>query len=296
MTEKNANNAPLKTKTKKVVKSKDNFKLDYTEGASTESPHNDITNVLNVLRNNFQEVEHEIDLPSNGKLGYPKTIKIREMSTEDEKILLKGLFSNEEKALDKLLERCIVTNFDLGLLTEFDRSFILVELSTLTFPGPKSYNVPLENGKTIPLTINVKDLQLNTIDDKIEYPFKVYLPRAELNIYLNFLNTKLLNDIEYFNKNYKDEHLKKIHVSMAKMTDRIEMAKDNIPININSWMDYVTLISSLKLSDQRIISDFIDDNITNKYGYKLEKDIFDVDSGQTTTVPINPLHFFRLGI
>jgi len=292
MTEKN--NAPLKAKTKKVKKEK--FKINYEEAASSENPHNDISNILKILGNQLQEVEHEIDLPSNGKLGYPKTIKIREMTTEDEKILLKGLYSNEDKALDKLLDRCVVTPFDKELLTDFDRSFILIEISTLTFPGPKKYDVPLANGNTVPVVIDVEDLTLTKLDDDVEYPFKVSLPISELDVYLKFQNTKMLREIEYFNKNYKDEHLKKIWVSIAKRIDRIEFTKDGTVVNVNNWLDYVKLLNVWKLQDTRVISNFISENISDKYGYKLEKEVYDPESGKTFTITINPLHFFRLGI
>jgi hypothetical protein len=259
-------------------------------------------NVLNIIRNlkaeQQQVVWFDYVLPSNGKCGYSKEIKLRELTTEDEKLLIKELFSNKENTYLNVIRKCTKVedpNFDYELLTTFDQDFILLELSAITFPGEK--DITIEDVKNHKITVKLvkEDLTLNKVPDNFDYPNKVALSHSNLVWKFNFLTLKKLKQINTLQKSFSDNVLSKLFVSIAQVTDSVETSTGTA-IEVEGLYDYIKLLESLKPRDQKKIIDFYNENVADSYGYKLTKSYYCQECNEERQVELEPLAFFRIAL
>jgi len=264
-------------------------------------PPNHILNVTKSMKEKQakQVVWFSTNLPSNGRCGYPKEIKIRELTTEDEKILLKEMFSSKENSLLNLIAKCAQfegqPNFDWEKLTTFDQDYILIELSAITFPGEKDINITDSENHKVPIKLNKEDLNLVVVPEDAEYPFKVGLPEAKFNWYLNFTTLKKLKEIDKAMKALPDDILTRLLISIAHATEKVTEPQGET-IKFDNYFEVVKLLDALSPSDLKTIIDFFNNKTTTAYGYKLEKEYYCTDCGKGGKIELEPLTFFRVTI
>jgi len=268
------------------------------EQPTNSLPANHIINVINALKTNQnkQVVWFDFNLPSNGKCGYPKEIKLREMTTEDEKILIKEMFASKENSILNVIRKCAkfenLPDFDFENLTTFDQDFILIELSAITFPGEKDINITDDAGHKIKMKLNKEDLVPNIVPETLEYPFKVTIPSANIIWYLNFMTLKKLKEIDKAIKSLSSDVLTRLLISIALSTEKVEMNGQNIPYD--NFYEVVKLLDTLSPADLKIIIDFYNEKTGTAYGYKLTKEYYCAECGKGGSMELEPLNFFRI--
>lgn len=263
-------------------------------------PANHIENVIKALKEKQmrQVVWFEFNLPSNGKCGYPKEIKLREMTTEDEKILIKEMFSSKENSLLNMIRKCAkfesMPDFDFENLTTFDQDFILLELSAITFPGEKNITVTDDNNHKISMKLNKEELVLTSVPIGLEYPFKVNIPSVGITWYLNFTTLKQVREIDKALKSLPADLLNRLLISIAFATEKVE--RNNEPVPFDNYYELVRLLDTLAPADLKIIIDFYNDKTSAAYGYKLTKEYYCAECGRGGQMELEPLSFFRVTI
>jgi hypothetical protein len=240
----------------------------------------------------------DINLPSNGKCGYPKELKIREMTTEDEKILIKEMFSSRENSILNVIRKCAkfenIPDFDFENLTTFDQDFILVELSAITFPGEKDINVVDENNHKISMKLNKEDLVLTNVAFDAEYPFKTLLKESNITWYLGFTTLKTLKKIDQAMKSLSGDVLTRLFVSISFATEKVELAGQQI--QFDNFYEVIKLLENLTPTDLKGIIDFYNEKTGTAYGYKLTKEYYCSECGKGGQMELEPLTFFRITI
>jgi len=267
---------------------------------SNTLPENHIVNVIKTLKAKQDDrayIWFDFDLPSNGKCGYDKNIKMREMTTADERVLIKEMFSSKENSLLNVIQKCVKfegqPNFDFENLTTFDQDFILIELSAITFPGEKDITITDDANHKISLKLNKSELSLSLVPFDLEYPVKVNLPMANLSWYLNFTTLKTLKEIDKATKSLSGDVLMRLFISIALTTNKIE--KNGQAIKYDNFYEVIRLLESLTPTDLKIIIDFYNEK-SNAYGYKLNKDYYCTECGKGGQMELEPLNFFRVTI
>ena len=261
-------------------------------------PPNHVLNVIRALKEKQAQrsIWFSYELPSNGKCGYPKEIQIREMTTEDEKILIKEMFSSRENSILNLIKKCVrfenQPDFDFENLVIFDQDFILLELSAITFPGEKEITITDEAGHKITTKLDKSDLAINKVPDNLVYPFKVLLPSSNLTWYLNFMTLKNIREIDKATKSLSQDILTRLLVSISQTTERVEM--NGQEIKFDNFYEVVKLLDSIPTPDLKVLIDFYNDKTAGAYGYKLEKEYSCIECRKDGKMELEPLSFFRL--
>jgi hypothetical protein len=262
-------------------------------------PPNHVMNVIRTLKEKQarQAIWFDFELPSNGKAGYPKDIKLRELTTEDEKTLIKEMFASKDNSLMNVIVKCAkfegMPDFDFNNLTTFDQDFILVQLSAITFPGEKDIVVTDDANHKIGLKLNKEDLSLTFVPSDAEYPFKVFLPTSGITWYFTFMTLKKVNEVDKAMKTMSNDVLVRAFLSIAFTTEKAEI--NGQPITFENFYEIVKLLDSLAPSDLKIILDNYNEK-SAAYGYKLVKDYYCTDCGKGGQMELEPLNFFRLTV
>jgi hypothetical protein len=263
-------------------------------------PDNHIVNVIKALKTKQEKayVWFDFELPSNGKCGYPKDIKLREMTTSDEKTLIKEMFSSKENSILNVIRKCAKfesqPTFDFENLTTFDQDFILVELSAITFPGEKDINVTDENNHKLTMKLNKEDLSLTIAPFDLEYPFNVLLPASGISWFLKFTTLKTLKEIDKATKSLSADVLTRLLVSIALATEKVEIGGK--PVLFDNFYEIIRLLETLLPSDLKVVIDFYNDKTGTAYGYKLSKEYYCSECGKGGQMELEPLNFFRITI
>jgi hypothetical protein len=266
----------------------------------SQLPENHIQNVIKSLKDKQKRetVWFEFQLPSNGKCGYPSNIKLREMTTEDEKILIKEMFSSKENSILNVIRKCAkfegLAAFDFENLTTFDQDFILVELSAITFPGEKDINVTDENNHKLSMKLNKEDLVLTSVPFDLEYPFKVVLPTSGITWFLKFTTLKTLKEIDKATKSLSADVLTRLLVSISLATEKVEVGGK--AVLFDNFLEVIKLLENLLPSDLKVVIDFYNEKTSTAYGYKLNKEYYCSECGKGGQMELEPLNFFRITI
>jgi hypothetical protein len=264
-------------------------------------PPNHILNITKTMkeRRTRQTVWFDFALPSNGRCGYPKDIKLRELTTEDEKILIKEMFASKENSLLNVIAKCAkfegVENFNWENLTVFDQDYILIALSTITFPGKKDIQITDDAGHKVTVELKKEDLSLTQLSTDAEYPFKVELPETKFNWYLKFTTLKMLKEIDKQMQALPDDMLTRLLMSIAHATDKI-VTTDGNEVKFDNYFEVIKLLDTLPTSDLKVIIDYFNDKTTAAYGYKLQKEYYCATCVKGGTIELEPLTFFRITI
>jgi hypothetical protein len=265
---------------------------------SNALPKNHILNVIESLKTkqNQDAVWFDFTLPSNGKCGYPKEIKLREMTTLDEKILIKEMFSSKENSILNIIRKCAkfetLPDFDFENLTTFDQDYILIELSAITFPGEKEITVTDDANHKLTMKLNKDELSLSSLPFDAEYPFKVSLPTTQMTWYLSFMTIKKMKEIDKTIKSMSPDILTKFMISIAMNTTRVELF--NQEVVFDNFYEVVKLLESLPPSDLKELIAFYNEKTTTAYGYKLVKEFYCAECAKGGQMELEPLNFFRI--
>ena len=273
-----------------------NSQVGY-EKLDAKSP-NHILNVIRALKEkqSAKSIWFDFKLPSNGRAGYPDKIQLRELTTEDEKTLIKEMFSSKDNAILNIVRKCAkfehLPEFDFEQLAVFDQDFILLELSAITFPGEKEIITTDTANHKISLKLNKEDLNLNVVPSDLEYPFKVHLGGSNLDWYLNFMTLKKVKEIDKSMKALSADVFNRLLISIAQTTEKVEMNGQSL--QFDNFYEVVKLLDTLPTADLKKMIDFYNDKTGTAYGYKLSKEYYCTECGKGGVLELEPLSFFRV--
>lgn len=115
---------------------------------------------------------YEVDLPSNGKLGYPETIKYRDVLVRDEKILATATRQNYDRVLNDVLKNLLEEPGQYENLAVSDRDFLMLWIWANSYSSYKTFDVTCpecqaENEVKVDLT----EVNVDELPDDYEEPF-----------------------------------------------------------------------------------------------------------------------------
>lgn len=138
----------------------------------------------------------EIEIPSNGYLGGPKKITIRNMTSAEEKILYS---SRDFGFIKKICRACTVSPrvLDTNTLLPQDLMFILFQIRELTF-GP-IYKQPIKCphcGMHQDVDINIASFEYKLLDEDVSSKLFIDLPISKASVHLKFISQDEIDNIE----------------------------------------------------------------------------------------------------
>ena len=136
--------------------------------------------------------ETDIHLPSRGLVykDIPETIRIRAMTTEDEKILFA---SNSGNIMRRVLSRCIVypKNLNVEELISADEQFIMIKLREFTYGSDYHIKAKCSKcGAEHEYKINLSSFESKELPDDFEEPLKMILPMCKKELEVRMLRNK----------------------------------------------------------------------------------------------------------
>lgn len=156
----------------------------------------------------------EIQLPSNGYFGAPKSVRIRRMTTAEEKILYTAVDSSY--ITDICRACCTSWNLDINKLAPADIICMIFAIRNITFGNFYTQEVVCPDcNKKSNIQIDITDMPINLLDEKkIEEMSVVELPDSKDVVIINILTEGEIKKID-----------KKVKL-LAKKSNSIEAAID----------------------------------------------------------------------
>lgn len=145
-------------------------------------------------------IQEVFTLPSNGRLyaglNIPAEIRLRAMSTLDEKIRLAS--NNPFKSTPALIRNCLVdSDFDTEDLKLFDLYFLMFKLREITYGSDYKVNISCKNCGTVnAVNVDLSQLEVTTLDDTDTEPFTISLPVSGDQLGCKYLSCKDLNRLQ----------------------------------------------------------------------------------------------------
>lgn len=121
-----------------------------------------------------------VNLPSKGKLGYPESVKYRDIMVRDEKILSTATLEDYEVILNEILESLLENPSFFRNITVADRDYMLMWIWANNYSTIKKFNVrcPVcDNNEN--LEVDLTKLEVEEISDDYEHPFEMEISNGE---------------------------------------------------------------------------------------------------------------------
>lgn len=183
-----------------------------------------------------------LDLPSNGKLWYDKTIEYREIMVGDEEILTSATANTYARTLNAVIKGVLNDYDKYEELTVYDRDYIIVWLWANNYDPVKDITIKCGNPKCAEVSdhkVNLTKLEITDVKDNIVSPFPVKLSRSsmkEIQIRLNTVQDEL-NVEAYMEANPKSNFSMLMLVSSIdigfdmSLEKKLEWVRDNVTSN-----------------------------------------------------------------
>lgn len=148
-------------------------------------------------------------LPSNGKLGYPRSVEYRDIMVKDEEILALATAETYARTLNKVLKGILNDCEFFEDLSIYDRDYALIWLWANNYTAKKYINVKCSHcGHEEEKVVDLTKLEIDQIKDNYPDPFTLPLKNASLtsvDIRLNTVGDELMVE-EYISKNPKTDY------------------------------------------------------------------------------------------
>lgn len=148
----------------------------------------------------MSEYIKEVKLPTGGRiydseLGIPDIVKIRSMTTNEEKIV----FGSTDNAIEEVIQQCIVEPKGLKIsdLIVADSMTILIDLRMLTYGT--NYKIPFEctdcRRRNPEVIADLSTLEFHELRDDFDEPMEIELPRSGDTLGVVLLRNKDFREI-----------------------------------------------------------------------------------------------------
>lgn len=219
----------------------------------------------NVNYNTYEPQSEDFHLPSKG-IFYPPinengdrltTVKVYDLVTEDENILLNPALFESGEMVDVLLKKKVKTPYPIEKFTTGDRLAIFIYLRTTM---ERMYKIRLTDPNTnIPFEYEVDLMSLELKESKVlpgqDGLFEFKLPKDERIVKFKLLTGEDENIIR--NKNRKEQELKKTNEPFSRI---LKLEQQIVSIEgIKDVFEKRNFIKNMKIVDSRKLISFMDD-------------------------------------
>lgn len=133
---------------------------------------------------------YPVDLPSDGKLGYSKTVWYRDILVRDEKVLASATGKTYKKILGDILKSLLRDGNVYDKLSLQDRDFLLLWIWANNYTTHKDFEIQCPScGHKGKLAVDLTKLDVSHLSEDYEHPFEMELRNGD-TISLRLLTTK----------------------------------------------------------------------------------------------------------
>ena len=215
-----------------------------------------------------------IELPSQGRLYGDKLpggeIEIYAMGAEEEAILINKSKQESSRALDRLIERCIKTDFPSEELLISDRLYIFLMMRKISYSDTYKYRIKCPHcGFSFMHEISIPgSFMVTLLDEGVKEPFYVDLPRCKKRIGFKLLRASDEKDAQMYirNQNRSNKssdadpgYLYRLAKHMISIDDIPEEGKE-ASITSVGIVDALTFVKTMIGMDSSKFKDAIADN------------------------------------
>lgn len=192
--------------------------------------------------------EYEFKLPTGGVLYQDAEdedirngiVRLRPMSLADEEILANQTYAKNGSTFRRLLDSCVVNNFDSKNFVDYDVYYLIYALRQISYG--KDYELEIkcsECGKSYPFTLSLADMTFEELNKDEKSVKTIKLPVSK---YTTTIRCAVIGDIEKLDKfNVDDEDAGEAAKGFAIRT--IEILDDkNEPVNPKDFVDFYEAI------------------------------------------------------
>lgn len=232
--------------------------------------------------NDLNNIEMSIELPSEGKFynDFDGKMVIRSLNTGDEQ---KIFGSSSPTTLDRVLNGIIIepAGFDINTLIPGDKKFLMYKARIHTYGSMYKQGMycPLCNYEGT-VDLNMDDIEVFKMPDKIKVPLRIKLPVNNDIIELKVLNCKQINAIE----DRANKTSKNTGVDVNEVLYTLKLAKRIATVNGDTLDSFESekYIRQLNPRDRA----YIDSAFKSiKIGYSSIVDVTCPKCGKTITIP-----------
>lgn len=212
--------AVQKKKQKKVPKEQTNYEVSEDYGASESTSG------------------YIIDLPSEGKHGYPSSITYRDIMAGDEEILKTATQKNYARTVNSVVKSVCNDATFFDDMTVSDRDFVLTYIWANTYDPIKKFEVGCRHcGHKEEKQVDMTDVDIIDVKENFINKFKVPIKKAEKDIFIRPIKVRDENAAEKFKADNKEvkEGIDYLTLVLAidfshpmALRDRIKWVKDNV--------------------------------------------------------------------
>jgi hypothetical protein len=147
---------------------------------------------------------HMVDLPSNGKFGYPSTVEYRDILVKDEKVVASATPENFQKVLNGVLKGLLKDDSYFDKITTDDRDFLLTWIWANNYPTKRKLEYTCPKCDTTNIAeIDIVELDISELPDDFE--IKEYTLKNGKTVKINPLTVRDEYTITEFSKSSSNE-------------------------------------------------------------------------------------------
>jgi rubredoxin len=187
--------------------------------------------------------EHEVQLPSNGKLYQSfedediknGVVRLKPMSLADEETLANQNYIKNGTVFSHLLESCVCNNINVKKLIPYDVFYLLYTLRKITYGEDYNFEVECpECGKKYNKTINISDVEWQELTEEEDIVKTIKLPVSKYTI---TIEASTLGNEEEVNRLAKTSDAGDVILNYVARTQEI-LDEDGEPVNPKDFVDF----------------------------------------------------------
>lgn len=166
---------------------------------------------------------YELELPSLGRIGYPRNIEYRDIMVRDEKILASATDKNYINVLHKILKSLLKDQSFFSQLTIHDRDFLLLWVWANNYSSIKTVPVtcPICDHK-VDKDIDLTKLKVDEISAEIKNPTRLTLSDGKV-VDVSLLTIGIQEAATNFCKDHPEYDFETVAVSLSMAVEGLPM-------------------------------------------------------------------------
>lgn len=188
--------------------------------------------------------EHEIKIPTGGKLYQDADdedirngiVRLQPMSLADEEIITNQTYVKNGTVFTKLLNNCILNNFDAKNFTAYDTYYLIYALRQITYGSDYKFNIECDScGKINECEIDMNEVEFSELEGDETSEKTIKLPVSKFTITIR--NGVIGDESEIKKLSKKNEEAGDVILSYVVRTIALLDDKDE-PVNPSDFIDF----------------------------------------------------------
>ena len=151
-------------------------------------------------------IYYDVDLPSNGKFGYPETIQYRDVLVKDEKKLATSSLKNYQTVLGDILKGLLKDQSYYDKMAINDRDYLLVWIWANTYSTIRDFETQCTHcGTKQEVKVDITKMDVKDLSEDYVKDFSMTLEKTSEEIKLNLLTVRDERVAEQYIKNNPKE-------------------------------------------------------------------------------------------